>query len=139
MLTIHHIAITATNLKLSSQFYDAVLKPFGYVRHFSDETACSWVSPKSSQPEFLVYAAKPEQIKNEHILYNPGVHHYCFKVDEKHLIDEVFLIAKDFGVEILDTPTEYPRYAKNVDSKSYYAVFFTDPSNIKLEFAWMPK
>ncbi|NER94266.1 MAG: hypothetical protein F6J86_10565 [Symploca sp. SIO1B1] len=140
MLNIHHIALTAKNLKTTALFYDAILTPFGYIRHHSSDKVCSWISPQDQtyMPEFLIYAARPEQVNHEHMLYDPGVHHYCFRVDSKELVDEVFFIAKNNGAEILDAPTEYPRYANNVGSKTYYAVFFNDPSNIKLEFAWMP-
>lgn len=39
----------------------------------------------------------------------------------------------------LDAPDDYPRYAENVGSQVYYAVYLTDPDGIKLEFAFMPK
>ena len=34
---------------------------------------------------------------------------------------------------ILDAPAEYPQY-----STGYYAVFFTDPDGLKLEFVFKP-
>jgi catechol 2,3-dioxygenase-like lactoylglutathione lyase family enzyme len=139
MLSLHHLALTSANLKKSSEFYDAILKPFGYQRHYTSEDVCSWTPPENTKnmPEFLVYAGETDQVKNEHKLYDPGIHHFCFRIERKKLVDEVFEIARNFEVEILDEPAEYPRYAKNVGSKSYYAVYFNDPDNIKLEFVAM--
>jgi glyoxylase I family protein len=37
------------------------------------------------------------------------------------------------GARILDAPTDYPRYGNG-----YYAVFFTDPDGVKLEFVHWP-
>lgn len=62
-----------------------------------------------------------------------------FSIDSKKLVDDVYNIAKSNGATILDEPSDYPLYAKNIGSEKYYAVFFTDFDNIKLEFAWMPK
>ena len=141
MFQVHHIALTAKDLKVTRDFYDAILNPFGYERHHTSDKVCSWVPPNGEEnmPEFLIYASSDDQKKNEHKTYNPGAHHYCFRVGKKDLIDKVFKIATDMGAEILDIPTEYPNYAKNVESNNYYAVYFNDPNNIKLEFSWMPR
>ena len=138
---VHHIALTAEDLPKTEPFYDAVLAIFGYKRHNTSARVTSWTPPPESAglPEFLIYAARDEQQERRHQLYDPGVHHYCFGVDSKEQVDRVFELAPSVGGRILDAPNDYPRYAANVGSSRYYAVFVNDPSGIKLEFAWMPK
>ena len=67
------------------------------------------------------------------------MHHYCFKVDDKKIIDGIFKTAPEFWVEILDEPKNYPNYAKNTGWSEYYAAYFNDPDNIKLEFTCISK
>ena len=140
-LHVHHIALTAEDLSKAEPFYDGVLAIFGYKRHNSSERVASWTPPPegTGMPEFLIYAAREGQRERRHQLYDPGVHHYCFGVDSKEQVDSVFEAAPSLGGRILDAPDDYPRYATNVGSTRYYAVFVSDPSGIKLEFAWMPR
>jgi catechol 2,3-dioxygenase-like lactoylglutathione lyase family enzyme len=138
---VHHIALTAGELSVTSPFYDAVLAVFGYNRHNSSEKVHSWSPPEDSNnmPELLIYAAKKTQRINKHSIYDPGAHHYCFRVSTKEEVDRVFEVVTGLGGEVLDTPMDYPSYSRNVGSSRYYAVFVRDPDGIKLEFAWMPK
>ena len=141
MLNIHHVALTAEKLERSSEFYDTILSVFGYTRHYTSDTVCSWVPPNGNvdTPELLVYAAKENQQANRHKLYDPGIHHLCFRVESEEKVDSVYDAAQRMNAIILDAPADYDNYAKNVGSKRYYAVYFTDPDGIKLEFAWMPR
>ena len=138
MFKIHHIALTAKDLNISSNFYDKIFGLFEYKRHNSSEKVCSWLPPSPYMPELLIYSATNSQKDKTHQLYDPGIHHFCFQVPNIELVDQVFSLAKSLGATILDEPEDYPRYAQNVGGSRYYAVYFNDPDGIKLEFAWIP-
>ena len=48
-------------------------------------------------------------------------------------LDALHALLQKIGANILDAPAEYPQY-----SAGYYAVFFTDPDGLKLEFVHKP-
>jgi catechol 2,3-dioxygenase-like lactoylglutathione lyase family enzyme len=58
---------------------------------------------------------------------SPGLHHFCFRVEDSSTVDA---IAKQFAAAGVDCspPQLYPEYAPD-----YYAVFFSDPDGIRLE------
>lgn len=130
MTNVHHIALTASNIQISSKFYDAILAPLGYLKHSSDDTICTWLG---QMPEILLYASKPTGRKSTHETYAPGIHHIAFQVEDQKTVIAVFEAVKKFGSKILDEPREYPNY-----SEGYFAVFFLDPDGIKLEVAHIP-
>ena len=131
------LSLTFWSLEKSSIFYDKILGIFDYKRHYTSDSVCSWISDDKNMPEFLIYASKLEQKDNIHNIYDPWIHHFCFKIDEKDLVNEVYEVAKNNGAEILDEPKNYPTYAKNVWSEDYYAVYFNDIDGIKLEFTYI--
>ena len=122
---IHHLALTASNLQRSLSFYDAVLEPLGYKRKLTFSELATWEGP---EPEILIYQARPGQIANTHLTYDPGVHHVAFFAASREIIDRIGIIAPQAGGTILDRPREDPDY-----SPGYYAVFFNDPDGIKIE------
>ncbi|KAF9086348.1 hypothetical protein BGX29_012110 [Mortierella sp. GBA35] len=79
--------------------------------------------------------------KTPHSKHNPGLHHLAFCVETHDEIDVFYEKILKFheanknltGCTILDKPALYPQYGEG-----YYAVFFTDPDNIKLELAHTP-
>ncbi len=138
MLSVHHLAITVIDMSESKKFYEALLGHFDYTLHFSNDDISVIVPPKnSSMPEFLLYASKEKQKQNIHATYDPWIHHYCFKVSTKEQINDIFQTTLSFWVEILDAPQNYPNYAKNTGGWEYYALYFNDPNNIKLEFTYI--
>ena len=130
MTKVHHLALTASDMKISSAFYDAVLGPLGYKRHLTKDTICTWIG---QMPEILLYASRPAGRKSTHETYAPGIHHISFQVDDRNTVNEVFEAVKKVGARILDEPKEYPNY-----SEGYFAVFFLDPDGVKLEVAHIP-
>jgi len=122
---LHHLALTASNLPKSAEFYDALLSLLGYRRTHSMPHLAVWEGP---QPEILLYAAKPAQAQHHHRTYNPGFHHAAFRVDTREMVLRAGELAQRFGVHILDAPRLFPNY-----SPHYFAVFFEDPDGLKLE------
>jgi catechol 2,3-dioxygenase-like lactoylglutathione lyase family enzyme len=58
----------------------------------------------------------------------------AFHAPDRDAVDRFYEKLRGLGVEILDPPAEYPRYAQT----GYYAVFFADPDGIKLELVHIP-
>lgn len=133
MTTIHHIALTASNIPVSTAFYDAVLKPLGYTKHLSREDLSVWHGATTGVPEVLLYASRPVGRESTHETYAPGIHHIAFQVDERAIVDQVFAAIKQMDVTVLDEPKEYPNY-----SDGYYALYFLDPDGVKIEIAHIP-
>ena len=130
MTNIHHLAFTASNIKISSTFYDAVLEPLGYKRHLTKDTICTWLG---EMPEILLYASRPEGRQSTHETYAPGIHHISFQVKDRDTVNAVFEAVKKLRAHILDEPREYPNY-----SEGYFAVFFLDPDGVNLEVVHIP-
>ena len=139
MVLVHHIALTASDHNVSCKYYDVILGALGLERHHTSETVCSWVFPKESCPEFLIYAAHDDLKDIPHRTYSPGAHHYCLSVASKDIVYRVHDAARQIGSVVFEALESYSKYAKNVGSEDYFAVFLSDPDCIKLEFAWIPK
>jgi catechol 2,3-dioxygenase-like lactoylglutathione lyase family enzyme len=60
------------------------------------------------------------------------VHHVCFDVPSRALVDERARWLADEGVMIESAPREYDY------TPGYYAVFFYDPDGVKLELLHRP-
>ena len=64
--------------------------------------------------------------------YGVGMHHLCFDVPSREVVDERARWLRDSGAEIESEPREYDY------TPGYYAVFFRDPDGIKLELLHRP-
>ena len=64
--------------------------------------------------------------------YAVGIHHLCFDVSSREVVDERARWLRDQGAEIESGPCEHAY------SPAYYAVFFRDPDGIKLELLHRP-
>jgi len=62
-----------------------------------------------------------------HDPYAPGLHHFCFRVEDEAAVDRASAELRAAGVTTTD-PRYYPEYAPD-----YYATFFTDPDGVRLE------
>jgi len=64
---------------------------------------------------------------SRHDSLSPGVHHFCFRVEDAAVVDVIARRFKSAGVKC-SCPQLYPEYAPD-----YYAIFFADPDGIRLE------
>jgi catechol 2,3-dioxygenase-like lactoylglutathione lyase family enzyme len=55
---LHHVLLEVAELERSGAFYDALLAPLGWRRHFDDETAIGWGIAK---PVFFIASNHPPQ------------------------------------------------------------------------------
>ena len=62
-----------------------------------------------------------------HDPYAPGLHHFCFRVEDERAVDAAAAALRRSGVDATE-PARYPQYAPD-----YYATFFADPDGVRLE------
>ncbi len=73
-----------------------------------------------------------QRLNRHHDRYSPGLHHFAWNADSRAEVDALHRILVDRGLSVLDPPAEY-HY-----EPGYYAVFFSDPDGLKLEFVHVP-
>jgi glyoxylase I family protein len=134
----NHIALTASDLERSARFYDQVLGFLGYARvevrqqtqQLMKTPLLAWASPHGS---VTLRPAKGESASARHDRNAPGLNHFVFNADGRADVDRMHEMLKSIGAQILDAPAEYPY------GPGYYAVYFTDPDGVKLEFVYWPR
>jgi catechol 2,3-dioxygenase-like lactoylglutathione lyase family enzyme len=77
--------------------------------------------------------AKPDS-PAAHDRRSPGLHHLAFTAPSREAVDALYVELQTANVFIFDPPADYPQYAPG-----YYAVFFADPDDIKLEYVYTPE
>ncbi|MGA2409804.1 MAG: VOC family protein [Candidatus Binataceae bacterium] len=136
--SINHLALTASDLARSSEFYDKVLGFMGYERVEVPEATQqsmktrlhAWASPAGS---ITLRSAKGAGISKAHDRNAPGLNHLAFNADNRADVEKLHERLKEIGVQILDPPSEYSYFA------GYYAVYFCDPDGLKIEFVHWPQ
>ncbi|MFI6163135.1 VOC family protein [Micromonospora haikouensis] len=127
--SLHHLAITATDLTTSAQGYDAILGAIGYRRHITADTICTWSGP---QPEILLYPTEGND-RTPHQHGRPGWQHAAFSVADRDTVHAAHQAAIDAGWTIVHPPQEYDYMP------GYFAAFLEDPDGIRLEVAHIPE
>lgn len=125
---LHHIDITVTNLEASTSFYDFCLTEMGFRRIADVDEGPLWAG------DAVEVGLQGSKIDSRHDRHSPGLHHLAFWADSREAVDEFHSKLVERGVEILDAPALYEKYAAG-----YYALFFSDPDGIKLEYVFTPK
>jgi glyoxylase I family protein len=128
---LHHIDLTVSDFERSLGFYDHVLPLLGFERIADCDEGPLWAG---HSVELGLQEARADSRGARHNRFAPGMHHLAFGAASRADVDRVHGELVRLGVVILDSPAFYERY-----SPGYYAVFFTDPDGIKLEYVHTPK
>jgi len=132
---IDHVDLVVSSLERSVPFYEAILRPLGYVD--SGEIV-------GEEGERVVYINRHDSDgsiglrERRHGLdvadrYAIGLHHLAFSAYAREVIDEIARMAAELETEIESGPVEYDY------TPGYYALFVHDPDGIKLEFVHRPE
>lgn len=124
---VHHLDLTVSDLAVATAFYDAVLPLMGFRRLADAPEGPIWAG------ESVEVGLQAARQRRSHDRYAPGLHHLAFSAPGRPDVDRLYTQLCALGVRVLDAPAEYPVY-----SRGYYAVFFSDPDGIKLEYAYTP-
>ena len=125
---IHHVDVSARDLRRSTAFYDCVLLFIGFRRGADVSEGPIWAGAG------LEVGLQPARSLSVHDRYSPGLHHLAFTAPSRTAVDALHERLLEFGLTVLEPPAEYPQYAPG-----YYAVFFADPDGIKLEYVFTPR
>jgi catechol 2,3-dioxygenase-like lactoylglutathione lyase family enzyme len=132
---IDHVDLVVSSLERSVPFYEAILRPLGYIG--SGEIV-------GEEGERVVYINRHDSDgsiglrERRHGLdvadrYAIGLHHLALSALSRGVVDEVAAAARAAGGEIESGPKDYDY------TPGYYAVFVHDPDGIKLEFVHRPE
>jgi len=129
---VDHVVLTVGDPGASSLFYDAVLGFFGYRREHGFE----WVAATTPYPLSVgLVESRGDGAGRPHDRYSPGLHHLAWRAESRADVDALHQRLLEIGATLLDAPADYPQYNKG---RGYYAVFFTDPDGLKLEYVHTP-
>jgi len=127
---IHHVDITVRDLERSTAYYAEVLPLMGFRRMEDMFEGPIWAG---ASVEIGLQAALPSSLGG-HDRYAPGLHHLALTAPSREAVDRLHLQLAELELPVLDPPAEYPEYCEG-----YYAVFFSDPDGIKLEYVFTPQ
>jgi glyoxylase I family protein len=134
---ISHVDLVVSSIDRSLPFYRGLLEPIGWsglreVRGEQGETIY-YLSVEGAGVAALGLREKRSDAHGvPYDRYAVGVHHLCFDVPSREVVDErARWLSEQEGV-IESGPAEY-RF-----TPGYYAVFFYDPDGIKLELLHRP-
>ncbi|MGA2410101.1 MAG: VOC family protein [Candidatus Binataceae bacterium] len=137
---IHHLILTVNDLARSKAFYTALMPRLGYPT-FHDlggfmgwSTAGGRFAPSSKGGgSFWLKQADSRHAGKTFSKDRVGLCEVAFSAGSRAQVDALARDIESFGGRILHPAREYPEYIQG-----YYALFFTDPDGIKLEFAHLP-
>jgi glyoxylase I family protein len=122
---IDHIYVAVSDMNLSEHFYDKVMGVLGFKKN-------TFVNDGAPHIQFFNrhfgFVLRPVEHQGQaHDPLAPGLHHFCFRVEDAETVDAVAARFIAAGIPC-SSPALYPEYAPD-----YYALFFSDPDGIRLE------
>ena len=145
--SLNHIDISIGYPDRSIPFYHAFFTALGYQRR--QEPGSDWAGDHPlratwsiSQTDGSVFAvevrpARVESRDRKYDRYEPGPHHLAFNAESPEVVRQVHSAMLAVDATVLDPPTDYT--GQSGYSDGYYAAFFADPDNLKLEIAYIPR
>ncbi|MDX6680765.1 MAG: glyoxylase family protein [Solirubrobacteraceae bacterium] len=133
---IDHLDLVVTDMQRSLAFYRELLRPLGYVRESPIEGERGehvvYLGRVGGMGSVSIRAAQSDAHAVPYDRYAVGVHHIAFRALSRGVVDERAAWLREQGATIESGPQEYDY------SPGYYAVFFYDPDQIKLELVHRP-
>jgi glyoxylase I family protein len=131
-MAIHHVDLVVSSIERSLPFYRELLGPLGWhgiseVEGERGETI--WYLSGRDSSIGLREAQSPD---GDYDRYRVGLHHLAIEVASRAAVDERADWLRRNGALLESEPQEYAYVP------GYYAVFFYDPSGIKLELVHKP-
>lgn len=130
---VRHVALVVSSIERSLPFYRDLLGPLGWhglseVEGERGETIFLLTGPGTS---IALREAQTRRFER-YDRYTVGLHHLCFEALSRADVDERADWLRSVGAELESEPREYGYVP------GYYAVFFYDPDDLKLEIAHVP-
>jgi glyoxylase I family protein len=125
VLGIDHVYFSVRDLAASERFYDRVL--VGALGHVKAHAPIGGDPHVHYVNRHFSIALRPARSLAAHDSYAPGLHHFCFRVDDAAAVDRVARALAASSIAATP-PRLYPEYAPD-----YYATFCVDPDGLRLE------
>jgi catechol 2,3-dioxygenase-like lactoylglutathione lyase family enzyme len=122
---IDHIYIAVQDMPRSEAFYDVVMILLGFRKSAFALGGAPHVQYFNRHFGYVLRPAIADA--PSHSAYHPGLHHFCFRVEDQAAVENVAREFKAAGIACSE-PRRFPEYAPD-----YHAVFFEDPDGIRLE------
>lgn len=134
---IDHLDLVASDAERSLDFYRGLLRPLGYVREGvivgERGERVTYLNRVAGGGSVSIRQSQSDAHPVPYDRYAVGIHHIAFTASSRAVVDERAAWLAEQGAEIESHPREY-RYGPG-----YYAVFFYDPDQIKLELVHHPQ
>ncbi len=132
--SMNHIRLTVTDIPKAERFYDPLLRFMGYRFVEKSDSRLAWaaMTPSGSLQWVILSLVSDAGAARTHDRYSPGLHHFAWNADSRDEVDRFHALLCATGATELDAPSEYSY------EPGYYAVFFSDPDGMKLEFVHVP-
>jgi catechol 2,3-dioxygenase-like lactoylglutathione lyase family enzyme len=131
-----HVDLVVSDLESSLAFYAGLLEPLGWTRLGEILGEAGERVVYRSVPGSFTALGLREKRSDAHGVpfdrYAVGLHHVCFDVASREVVDERAAWLRGRGADVESGPREYDY------TPGYYAVFFFDPDGIKLELLHRP-
>lgn len=130
---LYHIQLNVSDASKSLPFYK---KLFSFLEYKIIDESSEHIGVSNGTTDFWIIQTEEKHKSVTFHRKNTGINHLAFRVDSKEEVDEFYNhFLKENNVDTLyDTPKMFPEY-----NKDYYAVYFEDPNQIKLEVVYLPK
>jgi glyoxylase I family protein len=125
IIGIDHIYIAVSDLQQSEKFYDRVMTILGFRKNTFKNEGDHHIQYYNRHFGFVLRPARSATSKHDAL--SPGLHHFCFRVEDSATVDTIARQFAERGVAC-SSPQLYPEYAPD-----YYAIFFSDPDGVRLE------
>jgi glyoxylase I family protein len=126
VIGIDHVYLAVRDLAASERFFDRVMTGvLGYRKLAAELAGEPHVHYYNRQFGFSIRPARAGT--PAHDPYAPGLHHFCFRVDDERAVDTAAAELVAAGVAATP-PRYYSEYAED-----YYATFFGSPDGVRLE------
>ena len=134
---VSHVDLAVSSLERSLAFYRGLLEPIGWTRHLEvtgerGETIHYLAVEGPGVAALGLRQRRSEAHGVPYDRYAVGLHHLCFDVPSREVVDERAAWLHRQGAHVESEPAEYAY------TPGYYAVFFHDPDGIKLELLHRP-
>ena len=132
--SINHLRLTVTDIQRAERFYLPLMRFMEYELYDREKDRLAWAKWSSSGVFwFILTLARQDTKPTRHDLLSPGFHHLAWNADSRDQVDKLYRLLVENGATVLDEPAEYDY------EPGYYAVYFTDPDGMKLEFLHVPE
>ena len=121
---IDHIYVSVSDLARAELFYDRVMPILGFRKKSFTIDGAPHIQYFNRH---FGYVLRPAKSHSLHDPYAPGLHHFCFRVEDAAGVDEAASKLRAAGIDASESRL-YPEYAPD-----YRATFFIDPDGLRME------